>query len=120
MGVRLGFSVTVHTDPDVLLVDEVLAVGDAAFKEKCLDRVRELRDGGCAVMLVTHQMDLVKREADRVMVLHRGEQTFTGPSRDAIEHYLGLSGARPDQQDFSPRAIYEGRSRKPTRPGPVA
>lgn len=116
MGIRLGFSVTVHCDPRVLLVDEVLAVGDASFKQRCLQRIRDLRSDGAAVMLVSHMLGLVGDEADRVMVLREGQSVHEGPPEAAIEHYLQMSGGRPDDQDLSRRAAFDSR-RGRRRPG---
>jgi ABC-type polysaccharide/polyol phosphate transport system ATPase subunit len=73
MQVRLAFSVMAHVDADVLLIDEVLAVGDAAFQQKCHDALTELRDRGCTIVLVTHDMNAVERFCDRALLLERGE-----------------------------------------------
>ena len=72
MFMRLGFSVAVHTDPDVLLIDEVLAVGDAAFIRKCKERVSELRHSGKTLLLVSHDLEAVERWCDEVVWLHKG------------------------------------------------
>src|SRR4051812_42251273 len=72
MLVRLGFAVAVHVDPDVLLVDEVLAVGDEAFQRKCLDRVREFQREGRTIIFVTHAVDLVRQICDRAVMLDHG------------------------------------------------
>src|SRR5574341_1806949 len=70
--VRLGFAVAVHVDPDVLLIDEVLAVGDEAFQAKCLDRVRAFQREGRTIVLVTHALDTVRDICDRAAMLHHG------------------------------------------------
>lgn len=70
---RLGFSVAVHLDPDVLLIDEVLAVGDEAFQRKCIDRIRQFQTEGRTILLVTHMADIVRRICDRVVVLDHGK-----------------------------------------------
>ena len=88
MGLRLGFSLVVNSRPDVLLVDEVLAVGDEEFQHRCVEKVRELRDGGCAVMLVSHDMRLVRESCDDVAVLEDGELAYLAPARDAVEYYV--------------------------------
>jgi len=90
MGLRIGFSVSVHTDPAVLLVDEVLAVGDESYQQACLGRVADLRAGGCAVVLVSHDLDLVERHCDRVGVLDRGELRHLGPAGEAVDAYRRL------------------------------
>jgi ABC-type polysaccharide/polyol phosphate transport system ATPase subunit/ABC-type polysaccharide/polyol phosphate export permease len=78
MLVRLAFAVTVQVDADVLLFDEVLAVGDAAFQEKCFTRFEAMKDAGKTILLVTHDMDLVERFCDRAVLFDRGELTRVG------------------------------------------
>jgi len=90
MTLRLGFSIVVHTEPDILLVDEVLAVGDEEFQAKCVDRVERMRRGGCAVILVSHDLDLVKQECDRAAVLHHGRLDFVGAVDEALVRYRDL------------------------------
>jgi ABC-2 type transport system ATP-binding protein len=72
MYVRLAFAVAVHVDPDILLVDEVLAVGDEPFQRKCMDRIRTFQDEGRTIILVTHSLDQVADVCDRAVVLERG------------------------------------------------
>lgn len=72
MYVRLGFAVAVNVDPDILLVDEVLAVGDEVFQRRCLDRVRQFQREGRTIVVVTHNADVVRQVCDRALVLHRG------------------------------------------------
>jgi lipopolysaccharide transport system ATP-binding protein len=87
MFMRLGFSLAVHTDPDVLLVDEVLAVGDAAFVAKCKERIAELRRMGKTLLLVTHDLEAVQRWCDEVLWLHDGEVRDRGDPRRVLDHY---------------------------------
>ena len=88
MQVRLAFSVMVQSDADVFLIDEVLAVGDAAFQQKCLDVFYRLRDAGKTIVLVTHDMATVQNFCDRAMVVHDGALTFLGaPETAALEYY---------------------------------
>jgi ABC-2 type transport system ATP-binding protein len=87
MFVRLGFAVAVNIDPDVLLVDEVLSVGDENFQRKCLERVREFQAEGRTIIFVTHASDLVRRICDRAVVLDHGKQIVTGPPGEAIRAY---------------------------------
>ncbi|HXH21137.1 MAG TPA: ABC transporter ATP-binding protein [Dehalococcoidia bacterium] len=96
MYVRLAFSVIVHSDPDVLLVDEALAVGDGAFQEKCLAKMAELRRAGVTVLLVSHSMDRISAFCDRVLVLERGSLFFEGEPRAAIAEYERLLAAQGD------------------------
>jgi ABC-type polysaccharide/polyol phosphate transport system ATPase subunit len=87
MLVRLAFSVMVQVDADVLLIDEVLAVGDAAFQQKCFDEFNRIREEGRTVLLVTHAMSAVERFCDRAMLLERGRVVDIGePSRIANEY----------------------------------
>jgi len=87
MFMRLGFSVAVHTDPDILLVDEVLAVGDAGFVAKCKDRIGELRKQGRTLILVTHDLDAVERWCDEAIWLDRGDVMDRGSPRRVIDAY---------------------------------
>ena len=88
MYMRLGFAVAIHVDPDVLLVDEVLAVGDEAFTHKCLDRFADLRRRGRTVLLVTHTLDLVTRFCDEALWLDGGVARLQGDPRRVIDAYL--------------------------------
>jgi ABC-type polysaccharide/polyol phosphate transport system ATPase subunit len=90
MYVRLGFAVAVHVDPEILLVDEVLSVGDAAFQERSLGRMREFRRRGKTVVLVSHDLGSVRSLCDRTLVLDHGRIVFDGPTDDAIEYYQGV------------------------------
>ena len=84
MYVRLAFAVAVHTNPDLLLVDEVLAVGDEAFQRKCLDKIRAFQAEGRTIVLVTHSLSQVTELCDRAILLNRGEVVFDGEPRDAV------------------------------------
>lgn len=87
MFMRLGFSIAVHTDPDVLLVDEVLAVGDAGFVAKCKEKIAELRREGKTLILVTHDLESVERWCDEAIWLHEGEVRERGYPRRVIDAY---------------------------------
>jgi ABC-2 type transport system ATP-binding protein len=92
MLVRLAFSVMVHSpDTDILLIDEVLAVGDAAFQEKCTEAFRGMRKDGRTVVLVTHDMNAVLENCDRAMAIHDGAITFIGDPDEAAKEYLRLN-----------------------------
>ncbi|MCR6491771.1 ABC transporter ATP-binding protein [Cellulomonas sp. P24] len=84
MYVRLAFAVAVHVDPDILLVDEVLAVGDEPFQRKCMDRIRGFQDEGRTIVLVTHALDTVAEICDRAVVLESGRVIADGSPRDAL------------------------------------
>jgi ABC-type polysaccharide/polyol phosphate transport system ATPase subunit len=88
MYMRLGFAVAIHVDPDVLLVDEVLAVGDEAFTHKCLDKFAEFRRRGRTVLLVTHSLDLVTRFCDEALWLDAGVARLQGDPKRIVDAYL--------------------------------
>lgn len=90
MYVRLAFAVAVHTDPDVLLVDEVLAVGDEAFQRKCMDRIREFQQQGRTIILVTHSLDQVVELCGRCVLLHQGQVLFDGKPSTAVARFRDL------------------------------
>lgn len=87
MYVRLGFSIAAHLDPDILLLDEVLAVGDAAFQAKCLQRIDELKRSGTTIIFISHDLGAIERVCDRVLLMHRGEIVTDGTSSQAIAEY---------------------------------
>jgi ABC-2 type transport system ATP-binding protein len=102
MMVRLAFSVMVEADADIMLIDEVLAVGDAAFAQKCLDVFREKRRAGKTVVLVTHDMATVQSFCDRAMLLHDGELRYIGDPEEAALRYYRLNFGG-DGADRGPR-----------------
>lgn len=95
MQVRLAFSVMTQIDADVLLIDEVLAVGDAAFQAKCFDVFRQLREAGKTIVLVTHDMGTVARFCDRAMLVEDGEIVEIGAPEKIGDRYLSLNFERP-------------------------
>jgi ABC-2 type transport system ATP-binding protein len=90
MYVRLGFAVAVHVDPAILLVDEVLAVGDLAFQQKCLAKVQDFQRDGRTIVFVTHSPEYVLRICDRVVLLNRGEVVTEGNPRDTVRDFRTL------------------------------
>ncbi len=96
MEVRLGFSVAVHLEPDVLLIDEVLAVGDEAFQRRCLKRMDEIRAGGQTLVFVSHVFDDVRRLCPRAIYLDRGMVRADGPSGEVVDLYLRDVAERDD------------------------
>jgi len=84
MYLRLAFSVAVHTDPDVFLVDEILAVGDEPFQKKCLAKIKELAAAGKTLIVVSHDLDLVSHVCDRGVLLEHGSVVMDGPVDDVI------------------------------------
>src|SRR5205807_8650646 len=98
MQVRLAFAVAIQVDADVLLIDEVLAVGDAAFQQKCFDEFTRLKASGRTIVFVTHDMSAVERFCDRAMLLDRGRVVDIGkPTSIARQsNELNFAGLRPD------------------------
>jgi ABC-type polysaccharide/polyol phosphate transport system ATPase subunit len=94
MYMRLGFAIAVHVDADILLVDEVLAVGDEAFQKKCLERIQALRREGRTLVFVSHDLGAVAEVCDRVIWLDQGSIEADGPPQHAIDSYLDQVGAR--------------------------
>ncbi len=84
MFLRLGFSVAIHTEPEILLVDEILAVGDIAFQLKCMERMREVQARGTTIVIVTHNLHSLDQIAPRTIVLSRGRKVFDGATEDAL------------------------------------
>jgi len=88
MYMRLGFSVAIHVDPDVLLIDEVLAVGDEAFTRKCLDKIGEFHRRGKTIVLVTHSLGLVEKMCDEALWLRHGRKADAGDPKRVVDAYL--------------------------------
>ena len=92
MFARLAFAVATEIDPDILLVDEILAVGDEAFQRKCLERMNRFRREGKTILFVSHDMNLIRTLCNRVLLLEKGEIVMEGAPEEAIAHYQGLVG----------------------------
>jgi len=88
MYVRLAFAVAAHLEPEILIVDEVLAVGDAAFQRKCLGKMESAAGEGRTVLFVSHQMDAVQRLCNKGLLLNNGRLVHTGPMEQVVQHYL--------------------------------
>ncbi|MGB2589052.1 MAG: ABC transporter ATP-binding protein [Candidatus Acidiferrum sp.] len=101
MRLRLGFAVAAHLDPDVLIVDEVLAVGDAGFQKKCLDTMEDLRSGGRTVLFVSHNMAAVENLCTRGIWIDGGRVRQDGPTRDVIESYMSTFADAQQSADLS-------------------
>lgn len=104
MYVRLGFSIAAHLDPDILLLDEVLAVGDASFQAKCIRRISELKEAGTTIVFISHDLGAVERLCDRVILMRRGEVAASGDTREVIAEYQRASAmsdapATKDERD---------------------
>ena len=110
MAMRLAFSVAVHTDPEVLLVDEFLSVGDLSFQARCLQRIRLLQESGCAIVLVSHSMDQIRQMCDRVLWLRHGAVAACDAAdavAAAFEEEMRAETIRRTQ-DVSPKALPSG------------
>ena len=113
MHMRLGFSIAVHMDPDILLIDEVFAVGDAYFQRRCVDRMKALHEQGCTLVLVSHDMDLIERVCDEVAWIEAGRLRLRGPAAEVASAYRGamLREVYPRPAAlFTDKQIAEGRA----------
>ena len=102
MQVRLAFAVAAHLEPEILLVDEVLAVGDAEFQEKCLGKMHDVTQEGRTVVFVSHNLSAVRSLCSRALVLEQGRLVFDGAADDAVDRYLQRAGGARDS------AVVEG------------
>jgi ABC-type polysaccharide/polyol phosphate transport system ATPase subunit len=93
MYMRLGFACTTAIDADLLLIDEILAVGDENFQKKCIKRMEKIRVSGVTIVLVTHDLNVIRNMADRAYVLDHGKVVFEGKAGPAVDHYLALMEA---------------------------
>lgn len=91
MYVRLGFAVAVHTSPDILIVDEVLTVGDQIFQQKCMQRIMEMKEAGIAILLVSHNTEDIRRLCERAVWLHNSEVRADGSAFDVVDDYLAYT-----------------------------
>ena len=132
MYVRLGFSVAINVDPDILLVDEVLAVGDEEFQRRCSEKFAELKHSGKTVVIVSHALGSVRNLCDEVALLEHGKLVAVGAAGEVIDGYLaevhvdrvadGEHGSRWGSrrgEDRARRAAGRGRSRRPAPSTPA-
>jgi lipopolysaccharide transport system ATP-binding protein len=94
MQMRLGFAVAIHTEADILLIDEVLSVGDHFFQRKCLERIARLKTNGCTIVLVTHDSKMVREFCDDALWLNRGRVMVRGQPDMVVARYLEASNTR--------------------------
>jgi ABC-type sugar transport system ATPase subunit len=99
MYVRLAFSTAIHVDPEILIVDEALAVGDAVFANRCVRKFQELRERKITVLFVSHDLGLVKQLSDRAILLLNGRIAAQGAPSDVINRYIGLVLAREESKN---------------------
>lgn len=92
MRVRLGFAVAAHLDPEILIIDEVLSVGDAAFRKKCLEKMESVAGEGRTVLFISHNMASIRSLCPRAILLDHGRVVCDGPSEDVVARYLGEQG----------------------------
>lgn len=90
MFIRLAFSIVIFFEPDVVLIDEVFAVGDAVFQQRSFEKIIEFRERGAAIVLVTHDLNFISRICGRTLVLSKGKASFLGPTEEAVTHYQEL------------------------------
>jgi lipopolysaccharide transport system ATP-binding protein len=95
MYVRLGFSIAINVDPDILVVDEVLAVGDSEFQQKCFAKFRDFKKAGKTVILVSHDMNSVKSMCDHAAWLNHGDLVAVGKAEPTIKAYLDSVASPP-------------------------
>ena len=88
MQMRLAFATAAHTDPEILLLDEVLSVGDLAFQHKCLDRMKQFKADGCTILLVSHDTGAVREMCDEALWLDGGRLVAHGPARETVDRYV--------------------------------
>ena len=110
MKMRLAFSVAIHVDPDILLVDEVLAVGDAAFQRKCLTRIEEIKRSGCTIFFVSHDAAMVRALCDDALYLRAGEVVAFGPAHEVMAMYEAYSreGTTPQGREAGDETLPNG------------
>ncbi|MBL8501901.1 MAG: hypothetical protein JNL78_00565, partial [Rhodocyclaceae bacterium] len=108
MFVRLAFAVAAHVDPDILVVDEALAVGDAIFQQKCFDRIHDMQSRGTTMLVVSHNPYQLERLCGRVAVMDRGRLSPLAPAKEALALYQGLVHRELSPQAGSDLALREG------------
>ena len=100
MAVRLAFSVAAHLEPEILLIDEVLAVGDAAFQKKCLNKMEDVGQQGRTIIFVSHNMSAITRLCKRAILLDQGALVKDGPSQNVVRHYLTSESGTPALREW--------------------
>ena len=111
MYVRLAFSVAAHLEPEILVVDEVLAVGDATYQRRCIERMSDLAAGGRTVLFVSHNMDLIPRLCHRALLLEKGRKITTGPAAEVMRHYLDRQLTSDNEREALSQKSHTGDGR---------
>lgn len=119
MYARLGFAVAVNVDPDILLVDEVLAVGDEAFQNKCMDSIKQFQTEGRTIILVTHDTDQVRQICDYAAVLSKGDLAYQGDSLESIRSYRDILVTDANTEEALHSAVSHTESSSETTDAPV-
>lgn len=101
MYLRLAFAVAAHLDTEVLIMDEVLAVGDTAFQQKCMDKMHEIRGQGCTILFVSHSMQAVTRLCNRAILFEKGQMIKDGPAFQVVNEYMGESLQVTSEREWS-------------------
>jgi lipopolysaccharide transport system ATP-binding protein len=116
MYVRLGFSIAAHLEPDILLLDEVLAVGDAAFQAKCLARVKDLERAGTTIVFISHDLNAVERVCNRVMLMQQGQIESMGSPQEVIAQYkrAGVSSIATGPRGLGPERKWQDLAAAPS------
>ena len=105
MFVRLAFAVAIHMDPDVLIVDEALAVGDIFFQQRCIRRIQQLKHNGVTIVFVSHDLDIVRSLADQTIWMEHGQVRFAGRTDEAVSKYLAAMVTRGRKEIMEEEAI---------------
>jgi len=107
MFIRLAFSIVIFFRPEIVLIDEVFAVGDETFQQKSFEKILSFRKSGASIILVSHDVNIIKRICDRVLILSHGKASFIGPPEEAINHYHNLikGGEGIDEETMPPAQI---------------
>ncbi len=98
MYMRLGFSVAIHVDPTVLIIDEILAVGDQAFQAKCIDRIHDMKRQGVTIIIISHNLSIIRRLCSHIIWLEHGEMLADGPAEEVASQYKDYSNKSMGQQ----------------------
>jgi lipopolysaccharide transport system ATP-binding protein len=106
MKVRLGFAVAAHLEPEILIVDEVLAVGDVEFRQKCMGKIQNVSDGGRTVLFVSHNMQAIRQLCHRGIVLEGGKIVHRGPADEIVDKYLASSSSDQNVNEDIPSRMH--------------
>ena len=113
MYVRLGFAVAAHLDPEILIVDEVLAVGDMAFQKKCLGKMGEFGESGRTILFVSHNIAAVVKLCQKGIVLQQGQLAFQGAAKSAADYYVGVVSGKEKKNGSHTADLWNARGRLP-------